>query len=412
MLNKIFATTWKDLKILFKDIGGIATLFLMPLMFILVMSTALQGLFNTGVDAEPERLPVINLDQGDYAEEIISALDDMDGIEVESTWQDELLTREMAENLILDGERQIAFVFPADFSANVDARAEGSTAEVVVEMVTDPALSVSYLAPIQGMVQGVAERVAETEIAQIDVEKSIEEMMAALPEQARINIEDFSISQEESSVVELKQISPANMNVEIEPDTYQQNVPGYTTMGVFFIVGILATSLLTEKKEGTFRRLLVAPFPRFALLAGKLIPYYFVNLIQVAIMFTTAHLFFGMAFGDPLALLVLSLALAAAATGLGLMVAAFCKTDTQIGGLTSLLTLTMSALGGCLMPTFIMPEFLQKVSRLIPHAWAMQGFQDVLVRGYGVMGILPESGVLLAFAMVFFLIGVWRFRFD
>ena len=412
MLNKIFATTWKDLKILFKDIGGIATLFLMPLMFILVMSTALQGLFNTGVDAEPERLPVINLDQGDYAEEIISALDDMDGIEIESTREDELLTREMAEDLILDGERQIAFVFPADFSENVDERAQGSAAEVVVEMVTDPALSVSYLAPIQGMVQGVAERVAETEIAQIDVEKSIEEMMAALPEEARIDIEDFSISQEESSVVELKQVSPANMNVEIEPDTYQQNVPGYTTMGVFFIVGTLATSLLTEKKEGTFRRLLVAPFPRFALLAGKLIPYYLVNMIQVVIMFTTAHLFFGMAFGDPLALLVLSLALAAAATGLGLMIAAFCKTDTQIGGLTSLLTLTMSALGGCLMPTFIMPEFLQKISRLIPHAWAMQGFQDVLVRGYGVMGILPEAGMLLAFALAFFLIGVWRFRFD
>ena len=412
MLNKIFATTWKDLKILFKDVGGIATLFLMPLMFILVMSTALQGLFNTGVDAEPERLPVINLDQGDYAEEIISALDDMDGIEIESTREDELLTREMAEDLILDGERQIAFVFPADFSENVDERAQGSAAEVVVEMVTDPALSVSYLAPIQGMVQGVAERVAETEIAQIDVEKSIEEMMAALPEEARIDIEDFSISQEESSVVELKQVSPANMNVGIEPDTYQQNVPGYTTMGVFFIVGTLATSLLTEKKEGTFRRLLVAPFPRFALLAGKLIPYYLVNLIQVVIMFTTAHLFFGMAFGDPLALLVLSLALAAAATGLGLMIAAFCKTDTQIGGLTSLLTLTMSALGGCLMPTFIMPEFLQKISRLIPHAWAMQGFQDVLVRGYGVMGILPEAGMLLAFAWAFFLIGVWRFRFD
>ena len=412
MLNKIFATTWKDLKILFKDIGGIATLFLMPLMFILVMSTALQGLFNTGVDAEPERLPVINLDQGDYAEEIISALDDMDGIEIESTWEDELLTREMAEDLILDGERQIAFVFPADFSENVDERAQGSAAEVVVEMVTDPALSVSYLAPIQGMVQGVAERVAETEIAQIDVEKSIEEMMAALPEEARIDIEDFSISQEESSVVELKQVSPANMNMGIEPDTYQQNVPGYTTMGVFFIVGTLATSLLTEKKEGTFRRLLVAPFPRFALLAGKLIPYYLVNLIQVVIMFTTAHLFFGMAFGDPLALLVLSLALAAAATGLGLMIAAFCKTDTQIGGLTSLLTLTMSALGGCLMPTFIMPEFLQKISRLIPHAWAMQGFQDVLVRGYGVMGILPEAGMLIAFALAFFLIGVWRFRFD
>jgi ABC-2 type transport system permease protein len=94
------------------------------------------------------------------------------------------------------------------------------------------------------------------------------------------------------------------------------------------------------------------------------------------------------------------------------MVAALAKTDAQIGGLTSLLTLTMSAMGGCLMPTYIMPGFLQTLSRFTPHNWAMQGFQDVLVRGYGLAGILPEAGALLGFAAVFFLIGVWRFRFD
>ena len=64
------------------------------------------------------------------------------------------------------------------------------------------------------------------------------------------------------------------------------------------------------------------------------------------------------------------------------------------------------------MPTYVMPGFLQALSRFIPHAWAMQGFQDVLVRGYGLAGILPEAGVLLGFAAAFFLIGVWRFRFD
>jgi ABC-2 type transport system permease protein len=146
--------------------------------------------------------------------------------------------------------------------------------------------------------------------------------------------------------------------------------------------------------------------------AGKILPYYLVNLIQIAIMFGVAHLLFGMAFGNVVALAAISLAMAAAATGLGIMIAALGKTDTQVGGLTSLLTLTMSALGGCLMPISIMPKFLQTISHFIPHAWAMQGFQDVLVRGYGLPGILPEIGVLLGFAAAFFLIGVWRFKFD
>ena len=97
---------------------------------------------------------------------------------------------------------------------------------------------------------------------------------------------------------------------------------------------------------------------------------------------------------------------------MGIMIAALGRTEAQVSGLTTLLTLTLSALGGCLMPTFIMPEFLQEVSQFTPHFWAMQGFQDVLVRGYGLTGILPEAGVLLGFATAFFLIGVRRFRFD
>ena len=60
MIQQILSTTWKDLKILFKDIGGVATLFLMPMMFIVVMSSALQGLFDTGADTQPRRLPVVN----------------------------------------------------------------------------------------------------------------------------------------------------------------------------------------------------------------------------------------------------------------------------------------------------------------------------------------------------------------
>jgi len=412
MLRQILSTTWKDLKILFTDIGGMATLFLMPIMFIIVMSTALQGLFDSGTDTQPRRLPVVNLDRGGYAAEVIAALDGIAGIEVETTWNDETLTRERAEALVADGERSVAVVFPADFSAQIEARSNGDDATATVELITDPAASVQFIAPIQGMVFGAAERVAETQVAQARVAESLANAFAQLPPEMQPAPGQIAIEMEGTSVVALKQVAPAEMNIEVFPDTYQQNVPGYTVFGVFFIVGTMASSILQEKREGTFRRLLVAPLPKPVLLAGKILPYYLVNLIQVAIMFGVAHLLFGMAFGDPVALAAVSLALAAATTGLGIMVAALGKTDTQVGGITSLLTLTMSAVGGCLMPTSIMPGFLQTLSRFTPHAWAMQGFQDVLVRGYSLAGILPEAGALLGFAAAFFLIGVWRFRFD
>jgi ABC-2 type transport system permease protein len=107
-----------------------------------------------------------------------------------------------------------------------------------------------------------------------------------------------------------------------------------------------------------------------------------------------------------------SLAAAATATGLGVLVAALARTEAQIGGLTILILLTLSAVGGCFVPRFIMPQWLQTIGLVTPHAWALDAFQDLFVRGYGVLAVLPKVGVLAAFAVAFFAVGVWRFHFE
>ena len=412
MLHQILSITWKDLKILFKDIGGMAVLFLMPMMFIIVMSVALQGMFDPSDTGQPWHLPVVNLDSGNLAAEVIAQLDSMDGIEVETAWEGEPLTRERAEALVSDGERAVAVIFPADFSECVEERLSDAEARATIELITDPAVSTQFIAPIQGMVLGAAERVAETSLVPARLKAGLAKVLAHLPGETQIPLDRMTIEAEETNVVHVEQVAPPGMDVEVFPNSYQQNVPGYTVFGVFFIVATMAESILREKQEGTFRRLLAAPLPKPVLLAGKLLPYYLVNLLQVAVMFGVAHFLFGMALGQPAALLAVSLALAAAATGLGVLVATFGKTQTQISGLSVLLTLTMSAVGGCMVPTFVMPDFMQTLARFTPHGWAMQGFQDALVRGYGLAGVWPDAAALLGFAAAFFLVGVWRFRFD
>ncbi len=412
MLHQILSITWKDLKILFKDIGGMATLFLMPMMFIIVMSIVQKDMFDPSDTGQSRRLPVINLDSGDLAAEVIAQLDNMDGIEVEMAWEGEPLTREQAEALVTDGKRAVAVVFPADFSERIKERLDDAEARATIELITDPAVSTQFIAPIQGMVLGVAERVAETSLAPARLESGLAEVFARLPGDAQIPLDAITIEAEGTNVVHLEQVAPPGMGIEVFPDSYQQNVPGYTVFGVFFIVATMAESILREKKDGTFRRLLAAPLPRPILLAGKLLPYYLVNLLQVAVMFGVAHFMFGMALVQPAALLAVSLALAAAATGMGVLVATLGKTQAQISGLSVLFTLTMSAVAGCMVPAFVMPDFVQTLGRLTPHGWAMQGFQDVLVRGYGLAGVWPEVAALLGFATIFFLVGVWRFRFD
>ncbi|MCX7668786.1 MAG: ABC transporter permease, partial [Anaerolineae bacterium] len=213
--------------------------------------------------------------------------------------------------------------------------------------------------------------------------------------------------------VVLERVAPSAMPVQKFPDTYQQNVPGYTIYGIFWIVSMLASAVLVERREGTFRRLLAAPLPRGVMLFGKFAPYFLINLLQLTVMLGASSLLFGMKLGDsPAGLIAVGLGAAGAATGLGVLVAGLARTEAQIGGLTTLLLLTMSALGGCFLPRFVMPEWLRAAGLITPHAWALDAFQDLFVRGYGLVEVLPKVGVLGLFAVAFFAVGVWRFRFE
>ena len=122
---------------------------------------------------------------------------------------------------------------------------------------------------------------------------------------------------------------------------------------------------------------------------------------------------FGLDLGDSLAgLVVITLALSAAATALGILVATLGRTFQQVTGISVIVTLTLAMLGGCMVPLFIMPDLMQTIAKVTPQAWALAGYQDILVRGQGVMDILTNTAALLGFAAVFFAIGVWRFKFE
>jgi ABC-2 type transport system permease protein len=326
----------------------------------------------------------------------------------------------------MEGTYRVALVFPEDFSRKIlDAVSQTEAPQAQVTFIADPTTSSQFLSPIQGTVQGFIERTAAYAQTPLQIQAGFAEIAQSVPAQqqgfldrvAAQFLEGFSGGQDEEasyqSPVTFERVAPASFAVEEFPDSVEQNVPGYTIFGVFFIVQVLAGSLLQEKQEGTFRRLLVAPLSQSALLLGQLLPYYLINIIQVALMFAVGNLVFGMSLGSsPLALLLVTMALAAAATGLGLLVAALGKTPKQVNGISTLLALTLAAVGGMMVPTFVMPEFMQLLAKISPHHWALIGYQDVIVRGLGVEAILLEISVLMGFAVVFFGFAVWRFRFE
>lgn len=202
------------------------------------------------------------------------------------------------------------------------------------------------------------------------------------------------------------------------PNAVTHNVPAWTLFGIFFIASPLAASILDEKKLGTFRRLLAAPVSRPAVLIGKLVPYLLLNLAQVAVMFAVGVLVLPLLgaprlqVSHPLALAAISVAASLSATGLGLLIASLARTTEQIGGLGTLLVVTMAALGGVMVPRSVMPESMRLLGNATPHAWALGAYQDVLVKGAGLGAVLPSIGVLLGFAGLFLAFAAWRFRWD
>lgn len=426
MYHQIYAITLKDLKILFRDRGGIVTLFAMPIMFILVMSIALQGVFSMGSEDNPIELLVVNQDTGGLANEVIDDIAALNGLVVVNQVNGGPVTFENADALVSAGDYPVALVFPTDFSTRIiDAAVNPTGDEAIVSFIADPTTSTQFLSPIRGTVQGFIQQTAAYAQAPYQIKAGFETLTNEVPREQAAMVKQIGdtfvkqitthggLNKNASLGIQFEKISPSNYQITEEPDSVEQNVPGYTIFGVFFIVQVLATSLLSEKLTGTFRRLLAAPLSKKALLLGKLLPYFLINLLQVALMFAVGALVFDMSLGhSPLALVLITLVTAAASTGMGLLVATFGKTPEQIGGLSTLLALTLAAIGGMMVPTFVMPGFMQTLSKISPHAWALAAYQDVIVRGLGVSSVWPEASVLMGFALVFFLIAVWRFRFD
>ncbi len=421
MLYHVYAMTIKELKTLLKDRGGMVVLFLMPIMFILVMSVALKGAFEPGGGSSPVRLLVVNQDEGNLAARAVADLESLKGMEVVQEVDGRVLTREDAERLIAKGDYQVALVFPPEFTESVERSATGEGAEPTeVFLIADPASGTRFLAPVRGTVVGIVERRAEIARARIGMKSILSKASSGLPPEQAAALTEVGREMSESlggpagnSWLEIKEVVPSEFEVKRFPNAVEQNVPGYAIFGVFFIVQVLATSLLREKQDGTFRRLLASPMTKSAILLGKLLPYYLVTVLQVVLMFGVGVVVFHMGLGHaPGALVTVTLATGLAATGLGLMTAALGRTPQQVGGISSLLVLTMAALGGSMVPTFIMPRFMQTLSRLTPHAWALEGYQNVIVRGLGFQAVVPDVAALLAFGAIFFGVALWRFRFE
>jgi len=185
-------------------------------------------------------------------------------------------------------------------------------------------------------------------------------------------------------------------------------VSGIAVMMLLFGVASVGGTLLQERSAGTLERLQLAPVPGSAVLWGKVLFSIASGALQLGVLFGFGWLVFDVPVGRaPVALLLLCLAVIFAATGLGLVLAVWCRSQKQLEGLSTLVILAMSALGGSWFPLAITPSWFQTAGHFTLNAWAMDGFQGLFWYGKDLLGIAREIAVLLALGIALFLLA-WR----
>ena len=197
-------------------------------------------------------------------------------------------------------------------------------------------------------------------------------------------------------------------------DGYNLSSPGYIVMfGLMSITAAGAALILRERDTGTLGRLLSAPLSRGALILGKMLGLIFTGVLQMSILAAASQLLFGVNWGQsPLTLLAIIVAFSFAAAGLGMFLAALCKTASQASAVGVLTVLVLSMLGGTWWPMELMPRSVQLISRLVPSGWAMAAFTDIILRGAGLGQLWLHAAVLAGFGLAFATLGARMFRYH
>jgi ABC-2 type transport system permease protein len=405
----------KDLQITLKDRGAIFQLFILPLLFILVFSGALNAIGESQAVSLPI-LAVIDLDGGVAAQTLISKLNNDGSLDIEET-------SAIEAQALLDENKVVGFLtIPANFTRGV----ENST-PVELVMTTGAESDSQKVEAARLVIESVAAGMTlESQI--VASLQQMGEMQASAPVEYQVfNTErvlaqahtQFETSQSRPLIQVIQSIPQQNADTANAADLSQSAVPGFTILFVFMTAQNTARSIYDEKKTGTFRRLVAAPLNKTELIIGKILPNFITGLVQILVIFAFGSL--GMRLlgltplqveKSPLGVLLIAILVALCSSAFGITIAGFARTENQISGASTLLVWGMGLLGGSLIPLFILDRFLGPIPMIVPHYWANRAFDDLLIRGLGAGDIALDMGILFGFCVLFFVIGLWRFDFE
>jgi ABC-2 type transport system permease protein len=398
-MKKIIAIVWKDTLLRFSSKAELLFFIILPIIFTFILA---GGTGNQNADNRI-RLLVADQAQSALSQQIIAELEKSESV------RPEVVTLEDGEAAFEDRAAAALLVIPADCNSETLR-----TGEILVDLRQLPNnLNADAAAR---SIQSVLYRLGSAVSIARDAVAEAEKVRPFADEAERQAYFDQALESAQTLMDDAPDRVNAVLGGTVDPVQYDpaaNSSAGQLITWVFIpLIGISA-AFAYERQIGTLRRLLTTPTGKATYLLGTILCNFFWALVQMTLLVLFGVLVMGVRWAQqPAALAIVMVAAALAAAALGTMLGTFVKTAGQANGLSIMLGMVMALLGGCWYPIELFPEAVRSAVKILPTTWAMQGMTDMLLRGQGVEGILLEAGVLLGFAAVFFVVGIWRFKYE
>ena len=404
MFSKITAIAWKDTVIRFSSKSELLFFLILPIIF----TTLLGGAFGApGSENQDNRilLLVVDGDQSDLSQTLLNSLQMSDAIHIETQSQAD------AEAAFADKKAPALLLIPDGFGNAVMAgetavldlkqQSNNNDAQIAAQAVTTAVYAVSR--PLT---------IAQTSVQQAEQQQPFtdESERAAYLKQGQTMAKTAVATTPTRIIITVPESAPAEAS-DYDPAAHQS--AGQLITWVF--IPLLGTSglLAFERRYGTLRRLLVAPTDRATYLSGVITGQFGAALVQMFLLVAFGMIVMKVNWGNsPAALALMLVTFGLASVAFGVMLGTFVKTEGQASNLSIMLGMSMALLGGCWWPLELFPPGVQTAVHILPTTWAMQGLTALTMGGATLLDILPFAAILCGYAVVFFTIGVIRFRAE
>jgi len=368
----------KEFLLIWRDWHSLLVLFIMPALFILIMSLALKNTYSDAVDVK------LNV-----------------GIIGEKSEDLNLLSEQINKNLffyssVIEGAdvdfKELIYSKNFDFIVkipkNYKAKISKNKKDFAIEIYSKADISNQNYQLLKSLI----------------AENILKQIMDDVFAQNKINaktLNDLNSKIKNSHIYK-------NDKFATKPNAVQQSVPAWLVFAMFFILIPISNTFISEKSLGTIARIRSINVSLWPMLFGKIIPYFIINQIQVILMILIGMFVVPFCGGDKLVIsgnyfliFVMSAAISLAAICFALFIANISKTTEEATSIGGIVNIILAAIGGIMVPKFVMPKFMQDLAEYSPMSWGLEGFLEVFVRGGGFVDIGNYIFYLLLFAFSF-----------